>query len=191
VQRTDAIPVALDALHGQGDKQARLLQMLLQDVQMARVENNQLHDATYRMIRERTQAILNAQAQDDSALAAQLRAILDAVQRWEATARPTTIGGISIGGNAGTVQNVTISGGTVSGPIIGSQHTYYAAQPRVSQDAIDDAESDLVIQRQQAAKARRRSSPQDLAQAQEKIRRLKAQIRGWGRMVIDEPGDER
>lgn len=198
VQQIDAIPVALEALKGQGAQQLRLLELLLQDVQSARVENNQLHDATYRMIRERTQAILDAQAQADSAFADQLRTVLETVRRIETankSAPTTTMGGISIGGSVGNMQQVNVSG-TMSAPIIGSQHNYYAAQSVPGQDAIEDAESDLVIQRQHAAKARRRvaqgdaSANQSLTQACAEIHRLKAQLRGWGRTVRDEPGDD-
>jgi len=200
VQRTDAIPVALDALHGQGDKQARLLQLLLQDVQMACVENNQLHDATYRAVRERAQAILDTQATGDAALATELRAVLEAVQKLESAAqRPAPQpGGISVGGSVGRIQSVTVTGGAV-GSIIGDQRNYYGAPPAAgapAQHDVEDARELLSLQRQNLALHARRAArgdaaaAQQVAQARDDIARIKAQLRGWGQQVADDPGDE-
>jgi hypothetical protein len=108
-------------------------------------------------------------------------------------------GSTTIGGNVGSYQKIDVSGGHV-GSIIGSQHTYGTSAPAPSapptQDDIDDAAEALDLKRRELANANRRAArgvseaaPQ-VAQARSEIRRLKAQLRGWGQTVVDAPGDE-
>ena len=87
IARSDAVAVALDALSGQTDKQARLLQMLLEDLQRATVRNERLHEATLRAVEAGTRQILAAQVQGGSAIQAQLQALLATVERLEAIVR--------------------------------------------------------------------------------------------------------
>lgn len=61
--QTDAFRVAIEALSGQSDKQVRMLQLLSQDMQSARVENSQLHQAAYTAVQQQAQQILDAQTQ--------------------------------------------------------------------------------------------------------------------------------
>lgn len=198
--QTDALRVATDALSGQSDKQARLLQHLLEDLQGARVENSRLHGATLSAVKQQAQAILAAQAQGSAAVGAHLRELIAAVQRLEAAAsKPSPApGGISIGGSVGTYQSLNISGGTVTGPIIGKQ-VNYGAPPAAGAPArhdIEEARELLDLQRKTLALHLRRASrgdtaaAQQVAQAREEIARLKAQLRAWGQAVADEPGDE-
>lgn len=198
--QTDALQTAIDALSGQSDQQVRLLQRLLQDAQDARAENSQLHGATLSAIHQHAQSILDAQAQGNTVLAAQMREILAAVQRAEAAAnKPApTPGGISIGGSVGRMQSVTVSGGTV-GNIIGDQRNYYGAPPAVGAPAphdIEDARDLLTAQRGQLVVHLRKAARGDAAavqqvtQTRDEIARLKAQLRSWGQTVMDEPGDE-
>jgi hypothetical protein len=221
VQRTDAIRTVLEALAGQGAQQARLLQLLLSDVQQSRVENNQLHNATYSAIHEQARQILAVQAQSDATVAAQLQAILDAVAKVQSGTTqtinnqapnqgaqgtfhaPVTFhqqGGISVGGAVGTVQKIDVSGGSV-GSIIGSQHNYGAQPPTVSAPptaaVIENIRAILALQRQtiatygQIATHGDSTASEMVARARAEVQRLKTQLRGWGQVVSDEPGDER
>lgn len=81
--RIDAVAVALDALSGQADQQARLLQMLREDVQQAMFRNERLHDAILRAVEDSTRQILAFQAQGDGAIHAQLQALLSVMAPLE------------------------------------------------------------------------------------------------------------
>lgn len=198
--QTDALQVAVDALAGQSDQQVRLLQQLIQYAQDARGENHQLHQATVSAVRQQVQVLLDSQAQGNVSLAAQLHEILAAMQRAETAANKpaSNSGGISNWGSVGRVQSVNISGGTV-GSIIGEQRNYYGSSPAAgapTQDDVQDMRELLALQRGQLAIHVRKAGRGDAAaaqqatQTQDEIARLKAQLRAWGQMVADEPGDE-
>lgn len=91
--QTDALQVAIEALAGQSDQQVQLLQRLLLAAQDARGENKQFHQATLKALHQQAQTLLDAHAQGNAALAAQLREILAAVQRAEAAASKAAPGG--------------------------------------------------------------------------------------------------
>lgn len=96
--QTDAVAVALGALQGRADQQLALIRLLLGDVQANRVENNQLHNATYNAVA----ALQQASAQRDARLAQMLQAILDQGQRPAAPA-PEVDAPIEIAGKAGEI----------------------------------------------------------------------------------------
>ncbi|MCS6883038.1 MAG: CHAT domain-containing protein [Oscillochloridaceae bacterium] len=131
--------------------------------------------------------------------------------REEASAPQPPLAGIHIGGGVGTVQVVTVTGGSV-GTIIGSQENYGVPQPAGSQGsaAAPPAPGD-----DQAAGLRRRleqhratvghylgqlaitgsahARPEvtyGLREARDAIRRLKGALRGMGVVVEDYPDDE-
>ena len=202
VQHTDAIQISVDALQGQGDQQAQLLKLLLEDLQRATFQNDKLHDYTVRSLKDSTAQLLAAQAQGDGALAAQLRAILAAVQAIAATPptsqtitnqasnqgaqgnfhAPVTFnqqGSTTIGGNVGTYQPINVSGGHV-GSIIGSQHNYGTPAPTSSappsQDDIDDAADALEIKRKELANASRRAA-RGVSEAVPQVAQARSDIR--------------
>lgn len=84
------------------------------------------------------------------------------------------------------------------GPIIGKQINYGAppAAGAATQHDIEDAHELLGLQRGQLAvlapKAGRgdAAAAQQVTQVRDEIARLKAQLRSWGQVVADEPGDE-
>jgi len=85
IQRTDAIPTALEALQGQGERQARLLQILLEDVQDARLCNERRHDVTLRAVLGQGESLRATYAQAHVQLAASIDAVLVEVGRLRAT----------------------------------------------------------------------------------------------------------
>jgi hypothetical protein len=152
LQRIDAIPVALGALQGQGERQARLLQLLAEDLQSATFRNERLHDVTLQAVLVQGGALRDAYTQGNAQLTAQLDAVLTTVRALRAgdTLHGDKVGGdkvagskISIGGNVGTLQNVDINGGTVSGSIIGSQTNYYGAPPTPPAGAATPNQEDI------------------------------------------------
>ena len=139
IVQTDAVAVALGALTGQADKQARLLRTLLDDLQQATFHNARLHEATLQTVATSTRQLLAAQGQGHALLKGQLDTLLATVERLEATVRQSPpAGGVAVAGNAGVVQVPHISGGNV-GSIVGHQNIY-VMPPRGGEPVrLDDA----------------------------------------------------
>jgi hypothetical protein len=222
LQRLDAIPVAFEALQGQGEQQTRLLQRLAGDLESARVRNKQLHAMTLQAILIQGAALREAYAQSNADLKLRIDMILATVQalRPGDTVYGDKVGRDKIGGDKvgrdkmmignhyGSTQNVNISGGTVSGPIIGSQTNYYGAPPTPPADAatpsredIDDQLDLLASQRQtlaiylkRMAKLGEAHAPPEvfhgIRDARKAIRRVKETLRSWEQAVEDQPDDE-
>ena len=124
IVQTDAVAVALGALTGQADKQAKLLRTLLEDLQQATFRNARLHEATLQTVATSTRQLLAAQGLGQAHLKKQLDTLLATVERLEATVRQSPpAGGVAVAGNAGVVQVPNISGGNV-GSIVGHQNIY-------------------------------------------------------------------
>ena len=126
---------------------------------------------------------------------------------WRVPEQPTVpAGGIMIGGNVGTVQQISISGagGTVQGPIIGSQNTY-GVPPVIS----ESANKDIIAQQQSRLEAHRQTLAHYLSQlaitgsayarpevmvgireARAQIKRIKTVLRSWSVTITDLPDDE-
>jgi hypothetical protein len=130
LQRLDAIPVALDALQGQGKRQARLLQLLAEDLQSATFRNERLHDVTLQAVLVQGAALRDAYAQGNAQLAAQLDAVLKEVQtlRTGDTVLGDKVGGDKIGGDK----------------VMGDKHTHHHYAPL---SAIDHAEAQALLDR--------------------------------------------
>jgi hypothetical protein len=221
LERTQAIPTALDALAGQGQQQMNLLRMLLEDVQRGAFRNEQLHGLTLRTVREQGETLRDVIERSDVALLAEIRSLLpgDTVQGDKVIGDKVggdnvggdkiIGGGISIGGSVGTMQSVTVTGGTVQGPIIGSQTNYYGVPPAVfsaapaavSQEDINEQQELLEAHRRTLAVCLRRlaklsdaHAPPDVShgihEARAGIRHIKATLRGWGQVIADHPDDE-
>ena len=139
IVQTDAVAVALGALTGQADKQARLLRTLLEDLQQATFRNERLHEATLQTVATSTRQLLVAQGQGQADLKGQLDTLLVAVVRLEATVRQAPpSGGVAVAGDAGVVQVPHISGGTV-GSIVGQQFNYVLPAQTTGTISLDDA----------------------------------------------------
>ncbi|MDQ2995510.1 MAG: hypothetical protein M3R61_00420 [Chloroflexota bacterium] len=221
LEHTRAIPIALDALQGQGESQTKLLRLLLEDVQRGTIRNERLHDVTLRTILEQSETLHDVIARSDATLLAEIRALRpgDTVQGDKVMGDKAggdkvggdkiRSGGILIGGSVGTMQSVTITDGTVSGPIIGSQTTYYGAPPAasstapaaVSQEDIDEQQELVTAHRRTLAVYLRRlaklgdaHAPPEIShgirEARNGIRHVKATLRGWGVASGDHPDDE-
>jgi hypothetical protein len=129
LQRLDAIPVALDALQGQGKRQARLLQLLAEDLQSATFRNERLHDVTLQAVLAQSAALRDVYAQGNAQLAAQLDAVLTAVRALPPgdTVYGDKVGGDKVGGDK----------------VMGDKHTHhYAPLP-----TIDPAEAQALLDR--------------------------------------------
>jgi nucleoside phosphorylase len=126
------------------------------------------------------------------------------VERYAQDDTASRSGGVSIGGNVGMQQNITINGGEVHAPIIGQQNTY-TGQPRpaaaASQEEIEQQRTLLETHRRTLASylvrlARLGSAhappeiDHGIREARDNIRRCKAILRGWGVLVADHPDDE-
>jgi hypothetical protein len=112
-------------------------------------------------------------------------------------------GGISVGGNVGSVQQITVSGGSV-GSIIGSQHTYGSPAPTPAPAASDPAETlrlRLTTQREtlshhllQLAQLGSAYAPPGttagIREARREIDRIKAKLLSLNAQVVDHPDDE-
>ena len=85
INATDAVAVTCEALVGKADQQLRLLTMLVEDVQQARVRNERLHEATYQAVLNQCFALQQSLAQSHADLAAQIhdlrRQLEDRTQR--------------------------------------------------------------------------------------------------------------
>ncbi|MEI8166456.1 MAG: tetratricopeptide repeat protein, partial [Chloroflexales bacterium] len=125
IVQTDAVAVALGALTGQADKQARLLRTLLEDLQQATFHNARLHEATLQTVATSTRQLLAAQGQGHALLKGQLDTLLATVVRLEATVRQSPpSGGVAVAGDAGVVQVPHLTNSTVRGDIVGQQNIY-------------------------------------------------------------------
>lgn len=131
----------------------------------------------------------------------------DAAQRSNDQSMPaTTVGGVHIRGNVGTVQSpITISGGEVHGPIIGVQTASVpgdSAAPSLLTDDDTAAQFELldayrqtlhVLLRQQALLGGSSyvspGTANSIREARSEIKRIKAALRGSGQAVIDLPND--
>jgi hypothetical protein len=111
---------------------------------------------------------------------------------------PTQVGGVSIGGNVGTVQVVNVSGGSV-GSIVGSQHTYGSPAAHVDQTAglrqrLDAHRATLAHYLGQLAIMGSAYAPPAVSagirEARREIRRIKAALRAAGQTVEDQLDDE-
>lgn len=210
LQRVDAIPIALDALQGQGKQQIQLLHLLLADLQFAAFHNERLHDVTLRALQVQGDALRGAMAQSEEQLRMDIEAILAEVKKLQAEERrdPTISGGVSISGNVGTYQGpITITGGVVDS-IIGSQTTIYGTLPTrptsstaPSQEDVDEQRELLeahrrtlaVYLRRQATLGSAHTPPEvfhGIREARAAIQRIKATLQGWGAPIADHPDDE-
>lgn len=125
--------------------------------------------------------------------------------REEAPAPAQLPGGIHVGGNIDTLQQITITGGTVAGPIIGKQVNDDASLSPLATSAHDPAaglRERLELHRrtlshylqQLAITGSAHARPEvahGIAEARGEIRRLKGALRGIGVAVTDHPDDER
>jgi hypothetical protein len=203
-----AIPTAVDALAGQGEQQIRLLRLLLADAQAAMVHNQRLRDVTLRALLEQGDALREVIERRDPALLAELRALRagDHIQGDQVGGAKITVGGISIGGSVGALQQVTITGGMVQGPIIGSQMNTSAPAPTNTEQRIPAATPEEIDEQRELLEAHRRTlgiylkrlaklgsanaAPEvfhGIREAREGIGRCKAALRGWGVAVGDLP----
>jgi hypothetical protein len=112
---------------------------------------------------------------------------------------PAPDGGIHVGGNVGTVQVLNISGGTVNGPIIGSQTNYGA--PPAHTDHAEGLRRRLAQHRatlahylgQLAITGSANAHPEvthGIREARAEIRRIKVALRGMGQAVENQMDDE-
>jgi hypothetical protein len=221
LEHTRAIPTVLMSLQGQGDVQIQLLRLLLEEVQQSTFRGERLHDLTLRAVVAQGEVLHDVIARSDAALLAEIRSLRtgdtitgDKVMGDKAAGDKVqgdkiTTGGISIGGSVGTLQNVTITSGTVSGPIIGSQTNYYGTPPptssatptAVNQEDIDEQQElleahrrTLAVYLKQQAKLGSAYAPpgviNGIREARAGIRHVKATLQGWGIVIADYPDDE-
>lgn len=220
LERTQAIPTVLDALQGQGALQVRLLRRLVEDLQSITFRNQRQHDITLCAVEAQGAALHDVIVRSDATLLAEIRTLQpgDAIQGDKVLGDKVgddkvlgdkiTSGGISIRGSVGTLQNLTITGGTVQGSIIGSQTTYYSAAPvapsasttSVNQEDIDEQQELLYTHRRTLAVYLRRlaklsdaHAPPEIThgirEARAGIQRVKATLRGWRVAIADHPDD--
>jgi hypothetical protein len=208
---TQAIQIVLDALQGPDGQQAKLLRRLLEDLQAPIFRNKHLHDVMLHAVVKQAEALHDIIGRSDTALLAEIRALQpgDAIQGDKVLGNKITTGAISIGGSVGTMQSVTVTGGTIQGPIIGSQTTHYGATSATrgatlmpgSQEDIEEQQEllaayrrTLAVQLRRLAKLGDAHAPPEVAhgihEARAGIQHCKATLRGWNVNVAEHPDDE-
>jgi hypothetical protein len=186
------------------------MRLILEDVQSATARNQRLHDVAVRALLEQGDALRNVIEQRDQALLAELRSLRagDQIQGDKITGNKITTGGISVGGSVGSIQQVTLTGGTLQGSIIGGQIPNPTPAPENQERAEITISPEEIDEQRELLEAHRRTlgiylkrlakvgsanaAPEvfhGIREAREGIRRCKATLREWGVAVADMPDD--